>query len=497
MYEQATILMMQGELQSAREQFIAIIKQDPTHLGALINFAVLLADTGYNSAAKTAYLQALAHYPTELLAHVNIANLYFQERLFKEAQSHYEQVLALVAAMPEQLKMDPSIIAHLAHAHQGLALIYFEDGDQTKADIHHANGFCLEPLREFSYPLINSTKSILVLIGGRGGDIPWPTIVDQKYFTVDTLAVDYWSKVRQDLKSNKRYDLILNAIGDADSSKPSLLAAHRFLQLISNSEQSALFSAPQPSSCAALSILNTPEAVLLTGRKTNSDRFKNLPFVKTPASIFVARSALEGVDSIIKVLNSKVSFPVVVRSLGFQTGKHFEFADSPEELERVARGLPGEELLVMEFLNCRDERGFFRKYRIMFINGEMYPLHLALSEHWKVHYFSAAMKNSSENRAQEQFFLENMHEALGDSAIKALVAVQQTLALDYAGVDFALSPNGEVLVFEANATMIMALAPGDEIWNYRKKHIQVAKEAVQRMLIERANLNMPAFSLPI
>ena len=183
----------------------------------------------------------------------------------------------------------------------------------------------------------------------------------------------------------------------------------------------------------------------------------------------------------------KVKFPVLVRSLGFQTGKHFEYASTPEDLSNIASSLPGAELLVMEFLDTKDERGYFKKYRVMFIGGNIYPLHLAISKHWKVHYFSAAMKDSAENRDQEKAFLERMEETIGAKALKALESIQRELALDYAGIDFAIDAQGELVVFEANATMIMAMPPADEIWDYRRGHILKAKEAVSQMLLSKAH----------
>ena len=97
------------------------------------------------------------------------------------------------------------------------------------------------------------------------------------------------------------------------------------------------------------------------------------------------------------------------------------------------------------------------------------------------------MKDSPENRGKEKFFLENMQLALGTTAITALKSIQNELGLDYAGVDFGLSAQGEVLVFEANATMIMALPGADEMWDYRRTPILNARKAAQQMLIRRAS----------
>jgi glutathione synthase/RimK-type ligase-like ATP-grasp enzyme len=39
--------------------------------------------------------------------------------------------------------------------------------------------------------------------------------------------------------------------------------------------------------------------------------------------------------------------------------------------------------------------------------------------------------------------------------MRAIAAIGRRLDLDYAGVDFTLLPDGRVLVFEANATMLV------------------------------------------
>jgi hypothetical protein len=128
----------------------------------------------------------------------------------------------------------------------------------------------------------------------------------------------------------------------------------------------------------------------------------------------------------------------------------------------------------------------FRKYRVMFIDGELYPLHLAVSKDWKVHYFSAAMADNPLLRAEEQRFLEHMPAVLGERAMRSLRQICSELDLDYAGVDFALGTDGSVLLFEANATMAI-LPPGPEsIWDYRRAPISAALQAARRLVMARA-----------
>jgi hypothetical protein len=127
-----------------------------------------------------------------------------------------------------------------------------------------------------------------------------------------------------------------------------------------------------------------------------------------------------------------------------------------------------------------------RKYRVMFINGVAYPLHLAISADWKVHYFTAAMAAEPAFRAEEQRFLDDMATVLGERCMAALSHVQAILGLDYGGIDFGLAPDGSLLLFEANATMVINPPDADPMWDYRRPAITAALGAAGGMLVQRA-----------
>jgi hypothetical protein len=75
---------------------------------------------------------------------------------------------------------------------------------------------------------------------------------------------------------------------------------------------------------------------------------------------------------------------------------------------------------------------------------------------------------------------------LGPRAMAALAEMQTRLGLDYAGIDFGLSAGGEVLLFEANATMVVNPPEPDEKWAYRRPAVERIYAAVRRMLMARA-----------
>jgi len=111
-----------------------------------------------------------------------------------------------------------------------------------------------------------------------------------------------------------------------------------------------------------------------------------------------------------------------------------------------------------------------RKYRVMTIGGSLYPLRLT------------GDLTDDQHRAEEAKFLRDMPGVLGAAAMAALADIQEALGLDYAGIDFGLSPSGEVLLFEANATITVAPPGGDRRWDDRRAAIQRVEDAVRKML---------------
>jgi glutathione synthase/RimK-type ligase-like ATP-grasp enzyme len=80
-----------------------------------------------------------------------------------------------------------------------------------------------------------------------------------------------------------------------------------------------------------------------------------------------------------------------------------------------------------------------------------------------------------------------MRATLGDKAFAALEKIRDALGLDYAGVDFGVGPDGDLLLFEANATMVIAVPSADERWAYRRAAIDKILSAVVAMITDRSD----------
>ena len=95
------------------------------------------------------------------------------------------------------------------------------------------------------------------------------------------------------------------------------------------------------------------------------------------------------------------------------------------------------------------------------------------------------MQSSAEYPKEDEAFLTRMPQILGLRAMKALREICDQLQLDYAGIDFGLDQQGNVLLFEANATMEVNRPERDVRWNYRRGPVQAILDAISRLLTTR------------
>jgi len=448
--ERAVLLGALDRRAEAQRAFIEILRRAPENFSALNEFGTLLTQMGAIEAACRVYAEAILHHPQNTMARVNLANLVLRVNRHAEARDQYEAVL----------RTDPD---H-AEAHQGLGAVLADIGDREGARRHFEQGFRGHAVSTLPYRGTSPPVTLLQLVSSGGGNIPTSALLGDCTFLTTVIVTDYLDPQI----ALPPHQLIFNAIGDADLCKRALEAA---VNLVDRT------TAP---------VINDPRAVMKTGRTDNAVRLSLLPGVVTPKTIPIERDLLASPRGAIAVADLGFSFPLLLRSPGYHTGRNFIFVEKASELAAAAVGLPGDELLVIEYLEARGRDGNARKYRVMMIGGQIYPLHLAISQKWKVHYFTSDMADKPDHRAEEALFLGDMRAALGDTALTALEHIRDELGLDYAGVDFGLAPNGDLLLFEANAAMVIAVPDTDERWAYRRTAVSSIIGAVVAMIMQKS-----------
>jgi glutathione synthase/RimK-type ligase-like ATP-grasp enzyme len=436
----ARALAARGEDDGAKNAYVQVLRLAPSHFAALNELGALASASGHRSAARTAYMQMVRYHPDNPVGHINLGNQLFEDGDASAARAHYQAALDLHPGFPE--------------AHQGLARVMSASGE-AGVDDHWRKGFDGHAVVTKPYRGTSRAIPVLLLVSAYGGNVRTQQWINDRQFAVAAIFAEFYDAARP----LPAHDLVVNAIGDAELCAEAIVRAQEIV---------AATSAP---------VINAPELVAATGRVDNARRLASVPGVIAPAMVSLSREAiLEAGD---------LNFPLLLRSPGFHTGQHFLYVEDREALAAAVNTLPGEDVLAIEYLDARGPDGMARKYRVMFIDGVLYPLHLAVSADWKVHYFTAAMATNEIYRHEERRFLEDMPAVLGQRAVAALEGISATLGLEYAGVDFALTPQGAVLLFEANATMVILQPDPDPVWDYRRRAVTAVSEAVTRMLWRR------------
>jgi hypothetical protein len=448
--ERAGLLREQGRFEDAKRDYLELIRRKPDDFTALNDFGTLVLNAGYREAARSLFTEAVRFHPDNPNGRVNLANLLFLTGEQTAAREHFEAAL----------KIDPGHI----HAHRGMGNLSAAFGDTIGAKMHRDKGFRNHSLTVLPYRGEGAPISVLLLVSAAGGNIPTSSLLDAREFHTTVLVTEY-SDPNAALPP---HDLVFNSIGDADLCRGGLEAAC-----------SVLARTTRP-------VINHPAHVLKTGRAANVERLRGLPNVVIPRMATLPKRALAGPDAAATVAANGFVFPLLVRAPGFHTGHHFAHVETPGQLAAAVANFPGDNVWLIERLDARDGEGMFRKYRVMIVDGKLYPMHLAISRDWKVHYFTADMAASPENRAKDAAFLTDMAGRIGQNAMAGLERIRAALALDYGGVDFAVNPQGDILFFEANATMVVYPPVLDPKWAYRRPAVEAVLAAVRTMLVGRS-----------
>jgi tetratricopeptide (TPR) repeat protein len=446
LYQRAAQAAADGRTADAQADFLAVIAADPTHFGALNDLGTLLHDTGFRAAARSCYAEAVRCHPDNPIGRINLGNAMLANDEIEGARGHYEAALRLAPDHPD--------------AHQGMANLLQALGRSDEAQTHIRQSVKGRGVTALPYRGSGEPVRVLLLVSAGGGNVPTPFLLDDETFAVFSLPVEAFTPNTV----LPPHDLVFNAVGDADLGAGALDAVEAVLDHT---------DAPT---------INPPDRVRHTGRATMAQRLAGLPGVRTPRVQLVARETL-------KQAARALGYPLLLRSPGFHTGKHFVKVDRPDDLAQAAAGLPGRRLLMIEYLDARGPDGAVRKYRVMMIGGEIFPMHLALSGDWKVHYFTSDMAQQPDHRALEAAFLDDMPGVLGPRAMAGLQAIAGVVGLDYAGADFALGPDGEVLLFEANATMVVNPPEPGPLWDYRRAPVSRILAAMRALLTDHGRVN--------
>jgi hypothetical protein len=227
-------------------------------------------------------------------------------------------------------------------------------------------------------------------------------------------------------------DVIVNSVCDPDTNTKTLLQIE---QSLSNS---------------TIPVINPPELIFGTTREKIYERLGGVDGVRVPKTLRIAPRRLSEIPQMIA--DGGLAYPYIFRSAGEHGGGGMVLVESEKDLPALERfAFDGRDFYAIAFHDFRDNDGLYRKYRLVVIDGKLYPRHLIASSSWNIHTESRRELVSSDPALQneEKAFHENPPAFLHETVAK----IHEKLPLDFFGIDCHITPENELFIFELNTCM--------------------------------------------
>jgi len=449
------------DAERAREAYQAAIAGDALAPEAYQGLSAALDMIGRASDALACRMAALALQSGSALDIYNIGTAYLMAGRKPQAESWYRLAL----------RVDPELVV----AHRNLAVLLRDTGRADEAQQHANAAYCRQYLFDTVPDVLHAaTPTVLLICAAGRGNVP----LDLWFAPQATRRIEYmieYAPVGADatmLAALPCSTQVFNAIGDPDVAGPILSRLQAFALRLGRP------------------MLNPPEAVAHTARDKLPALLAGISDLLVPEVWRVERARCDVL--LRQQLNAQAAGACLVRPVATHGGEGLVKVDSIDAVFEHIEHDVAPEFYVTRFYDFRSTDGFFRKYRMIFIDGRPYPYHLAISPTWLVHYFSADMLAHAWKQDEEARFLSDPQAVLGERAMAVLDAVGSRLNLDYAGIDFSQLPDGRIVVFEANATMLVHPEPKGSILAYKNTQVEVMQQAFAAMLARRFDRSIAA-----
>ena len=460
----AGALKVQGELNGAVDVLQGILARDPDRLEALAMQVEVWLALEQPVEAGGVFRHVLGLDPTSADAFFQLGVASNQQEETSLAIECFEKAISLRPGYSEALYNLGVIDAERqqfgsaeawfrrAVAHVNLSAILLKTGRAAEASVHREIAYRNKCL--FVQTSRAALRTVLILFDAGQGNINLSHLFSRRHNNVIDWMIEYAPQGQTE--TLPPFDLVFNAMGDPDMAGAAVAPASRFI-----------------AGCGK-PVLNRPEAVASTSRE------------KIPA-------LLEGIDGLFVPRVWRVStghpwpaeiadhLPVLVRPVDTHGGAGLQRLASADDLRRIA-AQSAQSSYVSKFCDFRSADGWYRKYRVIFIDREPFAYHLAISPHWLVHYATAGMEAHPWKLEEERRFLENPEQVLGTTGLAAVAAIGARMNLDYAGVDFSLLSDGRIVVFEANPVMLVHLEDVQGVLAFKNPHVTRIFDAFEALL---------------
>ena len=269
------------------------------------------------------------------------------------------------------------------------------------------------------------------------------------------------------LPAPTEHDVALVAIDESDETAPVLREIERLVKFW-----------PRP-------VVNAPDRIAQLTRAGTWALLKSTPGIVMPMNVRIDRATFAKVGAgnvAIESILDGAGFPIIARPFWSQAGMGLGKLDSAGAINAYLREWVDAEFYLAPFVDYRSRDGLFRKARVAIIEGRPFVCHMAISQHWMIHYLNADMRNDAGKRAEEARFMANFDGEFGARHAAAFAAIAERSGLEYLPIDCAETADGNLLVFEAGTAMIVHSMDPPDLFPYKRPQMEKVFKAFQTML---------------
>lgn len=215
----------------------------------------------------------------------------------------------------------------------------------------------------------------------------------------------------------------------------------------------------------------------------------DIPEVLSPSTAQVFREGVQAIAEARVPLSDFLEngvFPIIIRPIDSHAGRDLEKMNSPSDLLAYLEAKAGENFYITQFVDYSSPDGLFRKQRVAFLKGKPFISHMAISEHWMVHYLNASMDEKPERRDEEAAFMDGFDQGFALRHAKAIEGLYRAFGLEYFAIDCAEMPDGRLLLFEADVAMIIHAMDSPELYPYKPRAMAKLFKGVMELLEDTA-----------
>jgi tetratricopeptide (TPR) repeat protein len=439
-----------GRPTEAEASYLRSLTLRPDYLEALINLATLLGDMGRWVEAKSCYRRAIQMHPGSGVAHNA-----FGRALSRLTGEDEEATLCLERAI--------ALNAHDTNTFVELGNILMRKQQTGAALVMFHRAQELRPL--ITWPANQETAefSALFLDTPLGGSTPVNYLAGRASYERNFYCIIPDGEENIELLRAKA-DVVFNMICNPDDGQDTLACALVLVERLG-----------RPT-------INHPRLIMNTDRESIALRLADIPFCVIPRTLRVAGPVVTEAASNEGFAGFRL--PLLARVAGPHGGDDFDKFGNWDDIANFVSASPDANYYLIEYLDYRSTDDFFRKYRVIFIDGEILPYHLAIHNDWKVHHFRTDMANHAWMRQEEERFLADIGVVFDATRQEALLAIAKATGLDYGGIDCGIDRDGRIVVFEANAAMLVH-DEKNETFAYKNPYIAKIKNAFDAMMSRR------------